>query len=331
MNSFRMYLASGLLSVALLTLPVAGILADENDATEAERILTKPLSRIKGPKRSVAVAFFGATTTFSNEYGLSDVGGGLAALLSTALVESGQFVVVERTRLSSVLMEQELAASEMLQAEGAPEVGELLGAQYLVMGEVTEFTENAKRSAFSIGVGNGDRRIALAPGKREGKVAIDVRVVNTSTGEVVEAFHVSEKVKARAFSVTLEQDDVSLGHSQLANTALGQAARAAINAVAQTFAKAAAKEPWRGAVVDYDQLGIAINAGQDAGVRVGDAFLVQRIAKVLTDPTTGRVLGKRAYNVGEIKIFQVEGELAYGEYIPQTNIAPQRGDVVTLL
>lgn len=331
MNSLRNYLTGSLLSVALLTISAAGASAQEAESADAERILTKQLPRITGPKRSVAVAFFGSTTTFSNEYGLSDVGGGLAALLSTALVESEQFVVVERTRLSSVMMEQELAAANMLRAEGAPEVGQLLGAQYLVMGEVTEFTEEAKRSAFSIGVGNGDRRLALAPGKREGKVSIDVRVVNTSTGEVVNAFHVSETVKARAFAVSLEQDNISLGHSQLANTALGQAARAAINAVAQEFALTAAGEPWRGAVVDYDQYGIAINAGLESGVKVGDAFQVRRIAKVLTDPTTGRVLGRRAYDVGEIKIIQVESELAFGEYFPQTNIAPQRGDVVTLL
>jgi len=331
MNSFRIYLTAILFTVALLMIPAASVIADDNDAAEEERILTKQLPRITGPKRSVAVAFFGSTTNFANEYGLSDVGGGLAALLSTALVESGQFTVVERTRLSSVMMEQELAASNMLKADGAPEVGQLLGAQYLVMGEVTEFTEEAKRSAFSIGIGNGDRRLALAPGKREGKVAIDVRVVNASTGEVVKAFHVSEKVKARAFSVTLEQDDISLGHSQLANTALGQAARAAINEVAQKFATTAAKEPWRGAVVDYDQYGIAINAGRKSGVKVGDAFQVRRIAKILTDPATGRVLGKRAYNVGEIKIMQIEDHLAFGEYIPETNIAPQRGDVVTLL
>lgn len=300
-----------------------------DDKSDSELESNVPLPEVRGPKRSVAVADFGTTTIFDNQYGLTNVGGGLAGLLATALVESDRFIVVERGRLSSVLAEQELAAAGMLHNDGQAAIGELLGAQYLLQGEITEFSEEAKGRGFSLGIGSGDRRVGLSPRKRTGVVGIDVRVINTSTGQIVEAFTVREEITARAMALILEDGNVSMGHDNFSETPLGQAARAAVDEVVRQFATAAASEAWQATVVDYDQYGIAINAGSESGVDVGDTFQIQRVTKVLTDPNTGRVLGKRAFQVGEITIQHVENGIAFGKYEPTIDLPARRGDIVT--
>ena len=65
---------------------------------------------IPGPKRTIAVGKFDAIGAFTQKYGDWDIGGGLAAMLTSALVKSDRFVVIERAELSQILSEQELNA-----------------------------------------------------------------------------------------------------------------------------------------------------------------------------------------------------------------------------
>jgi hypothetical protein len=81
-------------------------------------------------------------------------------------------------------------------------------------------------------------------------------------------------------------------------------------------------------VVDFEAGEVAINAGSNSGVRVGDAFAIKRITRVLTDPETGRVLGKRSANIGQIRVFAVEQGLAFGRFEAWMETDPQRGDLV---
>lgn len=62
-----------------------------------------------GPKKRIAVAKFDAAGAFLAQYGGWDIGGGLAAQLTTALVNSGHFIVVERAEFTLVLREQEMS------------------------------------------------------------------------------------------------------------------------------------------------------------------------------------------------------------------------------
>ncbi|RPI52373.1 MAG: hypothetical protein EHM55_16650, partial [Acidobacteria bacterium] len=117
--------------------------ASAGPAVEPGKVLDAPIRAIPGPKRTVAVSRFASNTDFNNHYGLSDIGGGLADLLSSALVESGQFIVVERPTLSDVLSEQKLAGSGLVVQEGASRAGNLIGASLLVKGAVTEFSITA--------------------------------------------------------------------------------------------------------------------------------------------------------------------------------------------
>ncbi len=316
------------LSALLIGCAVPDALAKNRHEPAAEE-KAEPLAAIAGPKRSVAVGPFTAKSDFQLRYGSTDVGGGLAAMLSTSLVECGRFIVVERNQLSSVFSEQELAASGMVNAAGGATPAELIGAQYVILGHLTEFGEAERGGGFGIGIA-GSRSLGLGPRKQVGSVGIDVRVVDTTTGQAVTAFHVREEIVARAIKVDLEIEEMSLGGDKFKKTPLGQAVRAAIEQVVRRFAGEIAGAPWSGSVVDFSEGEVAINAGATAGVRVGDTFAVHRVSQVLTDPGTGQVLGARKQPIGSVVIESVDANVAFGGFMPAHNSAPQRGDVVTL-
>ncbi len=113
------------------------------------------MPRISGPKRTISVGKFDAIGAFTAKYGNWDIGGGLSAMMTTALIESGQFIVVERANLQQVLSEQELKASRLTNPNTGPTQGKIIGVQHLVYGSVTEFGAEDKGSGFSIGGSGG--------------------------------------------------------------------------------------------------------------------------------------------------------------------------------
>ncbi|MGQ0384387.1 MAG: CsgG/HfaB family protein [Gammaproteobacteria bacterium] len=317
-------LLAGFILMAALALPAAR--AGESAAEET--LLTAAIPAVDGPKRTVAVAPFGATSAFAAEYGFTDVGGGMAAMLATALVESRQFLVVERAQLSTVLAEQELGANAMTTPESGVQPGALLGAQLLIVGEVTEFSDADKGRGFGLGLNLSGKQLGLSPQSKTGTVGLDVRVIDTSNGRIVAAFQVREQMKSRSVAVNVGYKGRSAGISDFLRTPIGQAARSAINQVVQQFAAVAASQPWSGSVVEADRRTLVINAGADSGVKVGDRFTIRRVAKVLTDPSSGRVLGRRTEILGFATIEEVGDSLAYANFMPVFGSTATRGDLV---
>jgi curli biogenesis system outer membrane secretion channel CsgG len=298
------------------------------EATEHLAMLSAPLPTIPGPKRTVAVAHFDAIGSFTAAHGGWDVGGGLSAMLTTALIESDRFIVLERGSLSTVMGEQQLAANGLTNAESGAQAGNLFGAQLLIMASVTEFGQNNSGGGFSIGFTGSDLGGAISPQFSKGYVGIDVRIVDATTGQVVKSYTVREKIKSSALAGNINFKGFSFGGNKFNSTPLGEASRRAINQVAQRFATEAAAVKWTGRVVDAELGEVYLNAGSNSNIKVGDSFKIYRITKTLTDPTTGEMLGQRKRQIGTISITEVEEKLAIGEYHKHLDVEPQRNDLV---
>src|SRR5690606_11791392 len=82
---------------------------------------------------------------FKNESGAGwwrgGVGWELSGMLANELAATGDFNVVERSKLESVLAEQDLGASGRVSSSTSARIGKLTGAEYLVMGTVTSYEE----------------------------------------------------------------------------------------------------------------------------------------------------------------------------------------------
>ena len=312
----------------LVVLLATGTLPNSVYAGEDETptgVLDAEVRSIPGPRRTVAVGRFASKSDFNYQYGLADVGGGLAALLKAALVESGQFIVVERD-LNGVLGEQRLTAAGLVNPEGAAVPGQLLGANLLINGAVTEFNESAGGRGFGIGAFG----IGLGLNSRKATVGLSIQVVNATSGQILADYSVREDVTSKSVGIDGARNGISTGYSQFMTTAIGQAARRAITSAVQQLAEEAASRPWTGQVVAFDQGEVVINAGSASGLQVGDTFGIERTAQVFTDPATGRVIGRRNLDMGNVVVSYVDDEIAFGSFESLMNTAPARGDLIVI-
>jgi curli biogenesis system outer membrane secretion channel CsgG len=300
-----------------------------------EGILTEPIKDITGPRRTVAVGRFDAVGAFTSKYGNWDIGGGLSAMLTTALVESNRFIVSERAQIQQILTEQEMKGQKLTSQGSGPKLGKLIGVQFLILGSVTEFGAEEEGHGFSIG-GSGGGIGSLLSGALSGQfssgtVAMDFRVVDTTTGQVLESFNLSEDIESSGFDLSLGYQGINFGGNQFNKTPLGQASRRVITRAVQKFAINAENIAWTGQVVEFDAGELFINAGAQAGMKKGDAFMIERITKRLTDPSTGEVLMLRKEPLGMVELQMVAPKIASGRFQPLAAMMPQRGDLVVVL
>jgi curli biogenesis system outer membrane secretion channel CsgG/uncharacterized protein YraI len=138
-----------------------------------------------GPKARVAVSRF-SNKTYKNWYS-REIGDGMADQLTTALFNSGRFIVLERQTLNDVLMEQDLARSgRIMQGTGAP-TGQIEGAELLITGAVTEFEADAGGTRGGLGGGAGNIFGAIVGSMQKAHMAIDVRVIDARTSRILAA------------------------------------------------------------------------------------------------------------------------------------------------
>ena len=149
-----------------------------------------------GAKARIAVARFENKTADSQNWYSPSIGDGMADMLTTALVNSGRYIVLERESLDTVLTEQDLGASGRIRSDTAAAIGEIEGAELLIVAAVTEFDGNSGGTSGSIGGGRLGRAFgALAGGSRSAHMAIDLRVVDATTSRVLAATSVEGEAK----------------------------------------------------------------------------------------------------------------------------------------
>jgi len=195
-----------LLAAAPLLLGLSAPLA-VSQAVEAQGQGQPGTTRAAG-RPTVSVPDFKNNVTPSTWWWQGPVATNLAHALANELQATGELQVVERQNVGAVLSEQEMAELGLVRkGSNAARKGQLTGARYIVLGTVTSFdsTVGEKGSSSNFGVmGFGNNKQQL---ETQDYVAIDVRVVDSTTGEVVGA----RTVEGRATNVAAaQQKGVSL-------------------------------------------------------------------------------------------------------------------------
>jgi curli biogenesis system outer membrane secretion channel CsgG len=156
----------------------------DNDAGAA------PLPPYSGPKARVAIADFDVKAAKAT----GEIGSGLREMLITAMVNSNRFSVLERQQLGAVMQEQELSASGAAQQGSGPQRGKIKTADLIVTAAVTEFEPAASGGAAGIGGGGGVASGVLGgllgAAMNKSHMAMDIRIVDTSTSEVLSSTRV---------------------------------------------------------------------------------------------------------------------------------------------
>ena len=96
------------------------------------------------------------------------LGKAVSSMLITELIGNPGLQVIERYQLQDLLMEQRLALSGRVDESTAVEIGKMVGAQYMIYGQVTSIAEQLR---------------------------MDMRAVDVETSEVLEAQKMNDKTR----------------------------------------------------------------------------------------------------------------------------------------
>lgn len=199
MNFRSLGMAAGIMTALLLAACVTpGTQTTVTQGQNSPTIDQAQAEAYNGPKARIAVAKF--TDKTGGGWWTGQIGDGMADQMVTALFNTNRFIVLDRQILGDVLTEQDLGASGRIKQETAAPIGEVEGAELLIVGAVTEFEGGSSGMQGGGGGFGGGVLGALTGGFRRSHMAIDVRIVDTRTSRIV-----------AATSVEGEATDVNMG------------------------------------------------------------------------------------------------------------------------
>ncbi|MCD6521411.1 hypothetical protein J7K56_01380 [Candidatus Calescamantes bacterium] len=240
-----------------------------------------------------------------------ELGEGLTEMLITSLQETGRFIIVERKALKDILQEQKLGEEKRLTPQTAPKRGRLLGAQILVRGAITEF-EQKKGGG---GIGLMYKGIGIGGGKLRAHVALDIRLYDTATGEIISSKRAEAEAVSKGLAGGVSIEGITIGGAEFEKTPLGKAAREAIEKAVEYIVEEMEKQPWVSRIIKVKDNLVYMVGGEDMGIKEGDIFYVYSLGEELIDPATGLSLGREEEKVGKIRVKEVKEKYSKAEII----------------
>ena len=258
-----------------------------------------------------------AVMTFQDKSGNDQVGSGIADKLTTALVKSGKYIVLERQEIQKVLEEQALGQAGAVTEGSAAKAGKVLGVELLVMGSVTEFGQKVSSVGGSapdvrlpglpvpFGIGGG-AKVTTATAR----VGIDLHIVNATTGEILAAENVSEEESKTGLSLSNDQFSFS-NKPGFDNTLAGKATSRVIAKIVNLISQSIGKVRWHGKIIKVnDDNTVYIKPGTEGGVKNGDVFVVYSLGEEIIDPDTNLPLSTEETKAGTIEVIDAKDKLA---------------------
>ena len=106
----------------------------------------------------------------------------ITEMMTTELLNSGLFSLMEREKLDYIADEIRLGQSGLVDSSTAPELGRIKGAQYSMTGAITLYYYNASGGVVPIPGLGGAGAASIT-----GYVTLDIRIMDNATSEVVYA------------------------------------------------------------------------------------------------------------------------------------------------
>src|SRR5687768_2876624 len=179
---------------------------------------TKPVMAVNDFKNETSAAWW---------YG--GAGRDLADMLTNELAGTGKFKMVEREKLAAILDEQDLADSGRVSKKTGAQIGKLTGAKYIITGALSAFETDVKGT----GGGVSFRGISVGGKKEDAYLAVDLRVINTTTGEIEFTRTVEARASGGGLNVGLYRGGFGGNLAKHEKTPTGKAIRAVIMEISE--------------------------------------------------------------------------------------------------
>ena len=254
---------------------------------------------------------------------------GASDVLVDRLVNGGQYTVIERSQIDAVLAEQNFGASGRVDASTAAQIGRILGVESVIIGSITKFNYDVKDRGVRV-LGVGTRRQVV-----EAEVQLNVRMVNTSTAEIIRTAQGTGEAEDTASSVSVigvfgqdsDPDNVRQVLSDAYDMAINQVADS-LNSAAGNVAAQPTTLPTQTAVIaDISGSTLILNRGNTNGYRSGMCVSVERLVREVVDPETQEVIHQVTETAGTIQLSDVSDRSSVGQLIAGSSASLNVGDV----
>jgi curli biogenesis system outer membrane secretion channel CsgG len=273
---------------------------------------------------TVAVLNFDTSGLTSNWWGSFQPGVAISDLVTDQLVNAGTFNVVDRAHITQTMQEHQLSTSGEVSPATAVQSGQLLGARYLIVGNVLQFDKTGQSGGtggvvnlpFGIGGHVSNERVTLQ---------VAVHVIDATTGQILQSFKDEQSKSSTSWGagglggLTGGIVGGSYSNTQFTSSTMGQlintvAADIAAKLDPAKFAAAPTGPALSGKIIAVSGHSYILNIGSGQGVAVGTYFDVFRV-KQIKDPDSGRMLTSRL-PLGKIQITSVDVQTSVGTALP---------------
>ena len=250
-------------------------------------------------KRKVAIGRFTNETrygkTFLRDGEMDPLGKQASDMLSTRLVDSGQFVVFERPDIAK--LEREAAISGPTK---------LVGVDTLILGSVTEFGRTTQ----------GTTGFLSQTKTQAARAKVELRLVNAKTGQVYFSATGAGSASTESGSIAGYGSKSDYDDS-LNDRAIG----AAISEVQNSLIQKLKEKPWRTDILSVQDGAVFISGAARQGIQIGDTLAVYRKGKTVTSAQSGFDIELPATLIAKLQVASQFGDNETNEGSQATVIA----------
>jgi hypothetical protein len=252
-------------------------------------------------RKRVAVAPIGVAVAGE---GMTNYAEQIRVLLISELRMSRRFIVVEPENFEGILLPGEARAVEPA-VEQEADTGGLLGAQLLIKADLNGFDVLATDASPAAGAPPGTRL----------RVALRLQVFDPASGALIASEPVSAEAQTSDLDLRRETGAFRWDDLRLQSGPLGTVARTLVQAGVARILAVSEQVAWRASVIKATANEVYFNAGEESGVRVSHRFQMLTVGEPLTDPDSGRVMGREEHEIGEIEVVRVDERYSVGRVI----------------
>jgi len=215
----------------------------------------------------------------------------------SAITSSRKFTIVGRQDLKTILDEQDLGQSGIVNQETAAQLGEVKGAKYKLVTVVDHFQEETARATFN----EGEKL------KRRFQVSAQATIYDTSTGEVLDASNIQvEKVDVIG---------IDPGTSNRQGGRTDELMPLVTRELAEKTTARLIDVLFPAKIIDVDGTTITINRGEGF-FKQDDVITLFSKGKTVVDPDTGEKMTIKGKPIGTARITSVDPTNAQAELAP---------------